>query len=148
MHINTKISEGLAIMGSVDPASLATGVATTAWVPVKDFFSFLALIATGVLGAGATIDAKIQQAKDSSGTGAKDLAGKAITQVVKASGDGKQALIDFRAQDLDTNGGYAFVRLSVTVGGSASQAAAFLFGGNARYEPVVDLGAASVVQVV
>jgi hypothetical protein len=39
----------------------------------------------GVLGASATVDAKLQQATDNSGTGVKDVTGKAITQLVKAT---------------------------------------------------------------
>jgi hypothetical protein len=37
----------------------------------------IAVIKTGVLGASATVDAKLQQATDSSGTGVKDITGKA-----------------------------------------------------------------------
>ncbi|MER2537644.1 MAG: hypothetical protein ABTQ26_00230 [Azonexus sp.] len=156
MHINTKISDGTGILGSVDPVSTGPGTVTTAWVPVANFLSFMALVATGILGASATVDAKIQQAQDVGGTGAKDIPGKALTQIVKASGDGKQALIDFRVQDLDTNNGFGFVRVSLTVGVAASQVAAYLLGGSARFEPIKDataapainLGAATVVQIV
>lgn len=156
MHLNNKISEGLALLGSVDPVSQGAGTVTTGWVCVSNFHSFLALIASGVLGASATLDAKIQQAQDSGGTGAKDVTGKALTQIVKASGDNKQAMIDFRATDLDTNNGFCYVRISLTVGTAASLVAAYLFGGNARFEavkdagasPAINLGAASLVQIV
>jgi hypothetical protein len=156
MQMNNAISDGLALLGSVDPVSQGAGAVTTGWVSVQNFLSFMALVSTGVLGASATVDAKIQQASDSSGTGAKDLSGKAITQIVKASGDNKQAMINFRAQDLDTANGFGYVRLSITVGTAASLVAGYLYGGNARYEPVKDasanpainLGAASVVQIV
>lgn len=156
MHTNTKISEGLALLDSIAPISQAAGTVTTGWVPAANFLSFMALIATGVLGASATVDAKIQQATDAAGTGVKDVAGKALTQIVKASGDGKQAMIDFRAQDLDTNNGYGFVRVSLTVGTANSLVTAMLFGSNARYEPVrdltasppINLGSANVVQIV
>lgn len=156
MQINTKISDGIGLLGSVDPISQGAGTVTTGWVPVANFLSFMALISTGILGAAATVDAKIQQAQDSGGTGVKDITGKAITQIVKATGDGKQAMIDFRAQDLDTNNGFGFVRVSITVGVAASQVSAYLLGGNARFEPIKDatanpainLGAATVVQIV
>lgn len=156
MHINTKISEGLALLGTVDPISQGAGTVTTGWVSVSNFLSFLALISTGILGASATLDAKVQQAQDSGGTGAKDITGKSLTQIVKASGDGKQAMIDFRVQDLDTNNGFSYVRVSATVGTAASLIAIHLLGGNARFEPIKDataspainLGAATVVQIV
>ena len=99
---NIKLSESLAVLASIDPASISPGSVNSSWVPATNFLSFLLVVQTGVLGAAATVDAKIQQATDVSGTGAKDLSpGKSITQIVKATGDNKQALLDFRAQDLD-----------------------------------------------
>ena len=70
------------------------------------------------------LDAKFQQAQDNIGTGAKDVTGKAIVQIVKATGDNKQALINVKPEDLDTVNGFGFVRLSVTVGTAAGQTAA------------------------
>jgi hypothetical protein len=57
---------------------------------MKDAKRLMAII-LGVLGAAATVDAKLQQATDTSGTGAKDISGKAITQLVKASNDNNEA---------------------------------------------------------
>jgi len=129
MHKNIKISEGLAVLASIDPASIAASTVTSAWVPVTNFLSLLLVVQTGVLGTAATIDAKIQQATDSSGTGAKDLSpGKSITQIVKATGDNKQALLDFRAQDLDAANAFNHVRISLTVGAATSIVGALLYG--------------------
>lgn len=147
MHVNTKISEGLALLGSVDPISQGAGTVTTGWVAVQNFHSFLALIATGIMGASATLDAKIQQAQDSGGTGVKDLTGKALVQILKAAGDGKQAYINFRDQDLDTTNGFTYIRLSLTVGTAASLVAGYLFGGNAKFEPVRDLTASPTINL-
>lgn len=152
---NLRITDFEALMTSIDPLSQGAGTVTSAWVSVQNYHEMAALIATGVLGAAATLDAKIQQATDNAGTGAKDLTGKAIVQIVKATGDNKQAWINFRSQDLDTNNNFAFVRISATVGAAASQIAAYLFGVS-RFQPPVDstaspainLGAASVVQIV
>jgi hypothetical protein len=117
-------------------------------VPVQNFHSILAIINTGVLGTSATIDARLQQATDSSGTGSKDVTSRAITQIVKASGDNKQALINVKPEDLDTVNGFGFVRLSVTVGTAASQTAAQVLGVNPRELPVSTANQAAVVQVV
>lgn len=111
--------------------------------------SLLALIQSGVLGTGATLDAKLQQATDASGTGAKDVAGKAISQLTQAgSGSAKQAIINLRPEDLDVNNGYAYVRLSVTVGVAASLTAAQLLGFNPRFAPGDAINQAAVAQVV
>lgn len=147
MFANKKIPEAIAQLTNIAPVSQGVGAVTSAWVDVKNCHALAAIINTGVLGTSATVDAKIQQATAVAGTGAKDVAGKAITQIVKATGDGKQAIITFRPQDLDTNGGFHFVQLSITVGTAASLVSGELMGA-VRFEPASDLNNATVVQVV
>lgn len=142
----TKPTEYQAVIGTIDPASQGAGAATTAWVSADDYHAFLALVAVGAFGASATVDAKIQQAKDSSGTGAKDVSGKSITQLAAGGGNNRQALINFLPQDLDVNNGFSYVRLSVTVGTAASLTAGVLLGVGARQGP--PSAAASVAQIV
>ena len=148
MFPNAKGSELLAILATLDPVSQAAGTATTGWISVANHHGLLAIIQTGVLGTGATVDAKLQQALDTSGTGAKDISGKAIAQIVKASGDNKQALINVKPEDLDTVNGFGFVRLSVTVGVAASLTAAQVLGVNPRELPANTANQATVVQIV
>ena len=145
-YTNEKPSEGLAVLATIDPISQGAGTVTTGWVDQSQFLAVMALIQTGVLGASATVDAKIQQATSSAGAGAKDVTGKAITQIVKASGDNKQALISLKEADLDTEGGFRYVRLSITVGTAASLISATLFGALPRYQPVAHQ--AAMVQAV
>jgi len=148
MNPNIKLEEKLAILATLDPASVAAGTVLTAYVPAQNFNSFLALIQTGVLGASATLDAKLRQAQDASGTGVKDITGKAITQIAKASGDNKQAMIECRSTDLDGVNGFAYVALSVTVGTAASIVGALLIGGNPYAAPCAGSNQAAVVQVI
>jgi len=148
MFPNAKGSELLSVLATIDPASQAAGVASTGWVPVANYFAFLAVVQTGVLGTSATVDAKLQQALDSSGTGAKDISGKAITQIVKATGDNKQVLVNVKPEELDTVNGFGFVRLTVTVGVAASITSAQLLGVNPRYAPADVGNQAAVVQVI
>jgi hypothetical protein len=148
MTPNKLLSEALSVLGTLDPISAGPGAVTTPWVSVKNHIAFLALIQLGVLGAGATVDAKIQQATTVGGAGVKDIAGKAITQVLKATGDNKQVLINFKGQDLDTEGGFQFVRLSVTVGTAASIVGAVLLGGAPNYEPAQSFNQAAVAQIL
>lgn len=148
MNPNTKLNERVAILATMDPASVAASTVVSGWVPMANFHSIAALLQTGVLGASATIDAKLRQATDSSGTGAKDITGKAITQIVKASGDNKQAMIECRGEELDTTNGFTYVALSVTVGAAASIFNAALLGNNPRYLPASAQNQAAVVQLV
>lgn len=144
--LNQKPSEGLALLATVDPVSTSTTV-TTGWVDQSVFFCLLALISVGVFGASATVDAKLQQATDSSGTGAKDITGKSITQLLAAGGNNRQAMINMKEADLDTEGGFRYVRLSITVGTAASLVSGHLFGAVPRFQPANAYNQAGVAQV-
>lgn len=148
MNTNIKIAEQIAVMATLNPASVSASTVVSTWVPMVNLNSLLAYIQTGVLGASATLDAKLRQATDSSGTGAKDITGKALAQIVKASGDNVQATLECRDTDLDTNGGFAYVALSITVGTAASIVGATLFGGNTLYMPASAFNQVGVVQQV
>ena len=148
MFPNSKASEMLAVLATIDPASQAAGALSTGWVSVANHLGFLAVVQTGVLGTSATVDAKLQQALDNAGTGAKDISGKAITQIVKATGDNKQALINIKPEELDTVNGFGFVRVTVTVGVAASITSAQLLGVNPRFAPADAANQAAVVQVI
>jgi hypothetical protein len=147
MNPNTKGSEQAALLGVIAPSSQGAGALSTAWVAAKNFHRFLAIIQSGVLGASATLDAKLQQATDGTGTGVKDVTGKSITQFVKASNDGNQALIDCSADDLDVANSFNFLRLTVTVGTAASLSSAVLLGMSPRFAPASDFNPVTVVQV-
>ena len=148
MFPNAKASELLTVLATIDPVSQAAGTVTTGWITVANHHGLLAVIQTGALGASATLDAKLQQATDSSGTGVKDITGKAITQIVKATGDNKQALINVKPEELDTVNGFGFVRLSITVGVAASLTSAQLLGINPRFAPADAGNQAGVAQIV
>lgn len=148
MYQSIKFSDRTAILSTLDPASVSASTVLTAYVPVAKWHTIAAILQTGVLGASATVDAKLRQAQDSSGTGVKDITGKSITQLVKASHDNKQVVIECKADDLDTANGFTHVALSVTVGTAASLLSAVLLGTNARYLPGSDFDDADVVQIV
>ena len=146
MTTNAKFTEQIAVLAVLNPVSVAASTVVTTWVPVADYHQIAAFIQTGVLGTSATLDAKLRQATDASGTDAKDVTGKAITQIVKASGDNKQAFIELRVEDLDTEGAFTHVALSATVGTAASIFGAQLLGINPRYMPPTNVS--TVVQTV
>lgn len=149
MFSNAKGSELLSILATLDPGNQAPGVANTGWVPLSTHHGLLALVQIGVLATGATVDAKLQQAQDASGTGAKDVAGKAIAQLIQASnGANRQALINLRPEELDVNNGFAYVRLVVTVAAAAANTSAQLLGVNPRLASAETANQAAVAQIV
>ncbi len=143
-----KPSEANAVVAVIDPDANAVGALTSAWVPAKDFNSFMAIVLAGTLGASGTLDFKLQQATDNAGTGAKDITGKAITQLVKASNDDDQAIINLLVEELDVDGGFDHVAMVMTTGTATGDSGAIMLGCGARYLPASDNDLASVVEIV
>jgi hypothetical protein len=141
---NVKASEQVAVLALVAPSSQAIGTSVSGWISAANFQKYLAKIQAGVLGASGTVNASFQQAQDNAGTGAKAV-GVAIAPITV---NNQCALLELDAQQLDVEGGFGFIELSVTVGTAASETSAALFGFNPRYAPASAYNAAAVTQVV
>jgi len=149
MSINALGSESVAVLGVIDPDATAASTVTTDWGDMSKFETCMAIVMAGTLGSSATLDAKLEQASDSSGTGAKDITGKSITQLTQAGTDAdKQAIINVRAEELDIDNSFNHVRLSVTVAVATSDAGGILLGLNPRHAPASDNDLASVDEIV
>jgi hypothetical protein len=135
MNFPVRGSDQATVVAVISPVSQGAGTLDSGWIAAADFAQFLAIINDGVLGAAATLDAKLQQAQDSSGTGVKDITGLAITQQVKATDDNKGAIINFRPPKLDRANSFTHFRLRLTVGTAASLVSAVLLGLGARNQP-------------
>lgn len=145
---NTRFSERNAILAVKTPTSQGAGAVSTGWLSASLFEQYVALISVGTFGASATVDAKFEQATSSGGAGAKDVTGKAITQLLAAGGNDRQAELEMRSTDLDVNGGFGFFRLTVTVGTAATLTSAVVLGSLPKNKPASTYNAASVAQVV
>jgi hypothetical protein len=123
----------------IEPDAYTTNTYTTSWLSMRDFARLTALILVGALGTNATLDAKLQQAKDDGGSGAKDITGKAITQLTQAGSDSdKMVAIELDASELDVNGKFDHVRLSITLGTATSDFGAVVMRHQPLYGPVDD----------
>lgn len=137
MNSNILPSSKVAVAGVIDPDAQAAGTVTTGWVSAAAYANFMAIVMAGTLGSSATLDAKLEQATSAAGAGAKDISGKAITQLTQADTDNdKQAIINCRADELDVANSFAYVRLSMTVATATSDCGGLLLGLDARDEPV------------
>jgi len=133
-----KPSDRVAVLGIIGSQS-ATTVQGTGWIPVNLYENLLAIVNVGVISSTGTVDAKIQQATSSAGAGAKDVTGKAITQLTQAgSGSNKQALINFSVSDLDHANGFTYVQLSITPATAAALISGLLLGFDGKY-PVANV---------
>lgn len=149
MFLNAKPSEIAGLVGIIDPDAYTAATYTTGWVSTAKWTALMAIVMAGDLGSSATLNAKLQQASDSSGTGAKDITGKAITALTQAgTDDNKQAIINLRGEELDVDNGFNHVRLSMTVATATSDAGALLLGLFPARGPATDVDATTVDEVV
>lgn len=149
MNPNSHPSRDAALVAALDPDAMTAGTVATPWVPAADFYKFMAIVMAGTLGANATLDAKIEQATDAAGAGAKDIADKAIVQLTQAGTDASdtQAIIELVQDDLDIENEFTHIRLSLTVGTATSDAAAVLIGMAPRHGPASENDASSVGEI-
>lgn len=145
--MNELASEAAAVVATIDPAAIAAGAVLSDAVDMSKFDRIQAIVMAGTLGASATLDGKLQQATTAGGT-YKDITGKAITQLVKATDDDKQAVINCRADELDMDNDYRFVKLVMTVAVATSDAGGIVMGHAPRYGPASDNDLASVAEIV
>lgn len=151
MEANQLPSEVAALLGTIDPDAYAASTVVSDYCDMGKFESLMIILAVGDIGAAGTYDAVVQQATDSSGTGAKNLTvSKAITQLTQAGTDSnKQVIINVRAEDLDMANDFDHVAVSVTtVGAAATDHGAVVLGMNPRYAPASDNNLASVDEIV
>lgn len=137
MAYTNLLFEDLNPVASHYPLSRQDAAHVSDWVNFKGYHRGAVFVTVGDMPTGTTLDAKLQQAQDASGTGAKDITGKAITQLTAAGSDSNSLVaIEFQTEELDVNNGFEYVRFVVTVDGGDVVYGATLFGVNARFKPV------------
>lgn len=153
MH-NQLASEMAAVVGVIDPDAYATGNIDTGWIDASKFDRFMAIVMAGDIVSTGTLDAKLQQASDSSGTGAEDITGKAITQLTQAGTDSnKQAIINLRPEEmvgasLSFKAGTAtHFRLRLVSATAGADAGALVLGFVPRYGAASDNDLTSVDEI-
>jgi hypothetical protein len=141
--MNYYLSENFSIASTVDPQLLNNNSVTSDWVDMSLYRKVSFILNVGA--TDITVDAKLQEATDSSGTSAQDITGFAITQLT-ATDDNEQVVIEIDATELSEN--YTHVALVVTIGNGSTgaQISAIGLGYEARYVEVDHL--ASVAEVV
>lgn len=143
-------SDSVAVVATIDPDAYVASTVTSDYVDMSKFHRIMAIVFAGTLGASATLNAKLRQATDGSGTSVKDITGKAITALTQASPDGsdKQGVINCKADELDLDNKFDFVCLSVTIAAATSDAGGVILGFTSRYEPASGFDLASVAEII
>src|SRR5574340_613905 len=102
---------------SISPVSIApAGNAQSGWIDMKEANLLSTLAMTGVGVTDVTVS--FEQAQDAAGAGAKALDGQfEDVNIVAASAE---TYIEGEVTELDVNGGFRFVRVTITNGGAAA----------------------------
>lgn len=149
MQLNALASELVGVVATIDPDAYTANTYTSDWVAAKDFQQFMAIVMLGDLGAEAEVTAKLEQATDSSGTGAKDITSKSVSTLTHSPADSdKQAIINLRPEELDVLNSFTHFRLSMTISTATSDAGAIVLGLNPRNGLASDSDLSSVDEIV
>ena len=133
-HRFTEVHE---VQDFLEPAVKVAAAYSTAYVNLANHQRVFYILATGTMVATSTINLQIWQAQDAAGTGAKVVAGKAITALTAAGGDGDDICgIEVRTEELDVDAKFSFVAAILTVGVAASAVALIPLYGCSNYPPV------------
>jgi len=114
--------------GSMIEPIASAATTSTSYLDCGDARNWLCVVSAGTV--GTSVDVKIQQATDSSGTAVKDITGLAITQLVAAG----SALINVVQSDLDTDNGFTHIRATMTTVGATTIGAVQLLSLDQRYQ--------------
>lgn len=142
-------SERAAVAGKIDPQVIGASTSVNSdWVDMRKFEEAMAVAMLGA--TDRTLDALVQEARDSSGTGAQTLSGKTATQLT-ATDDNKVVVFNVKAEELtQTPNQYTHVRLVVTSGsgGTTTSVAGVVLGKLPKHGPASDNDLTAVAQIV
>ena len=107
----------------LETADIGGTNASTPWVSMKDYAAIYAKVILGTWDAGDDLDeCRLEQATTSGGAGAKDLttdaSGGNYDTDAPIDADGNTVVLEAKAEDLDTENGFTFVRLYVAEAGN------------------------------
>jgi len=106
------------------------------WIDMAERHKILFVLNVGDIGQGGTVDLRVDEAQDVNGTGAAFVAGKSITQLTQAGGDGNDFVcIEVRTEEMNVAGGFSFLRPQLDCLVAASNAGLMVFAEPLRYSP-------------
>lgn len=128
--------------------SLAAATYNSDWAAMTIYHRAVFVMNVGEMVQTATLDVQIRQATDAAGTGAKVIAGEAITQLSQAAGDGDQLVcIEIRSEEMDATNNFDFIGVQLTVGNAAVELGWILYGRVPRYMPTPTTNWEEIVNV-
>jgi hypothetical protein len=145
--MNSKLSEAVAVVGTIDPATVAN---TEVFTDVVDLGANRQAVAIALIGnvPAETIDFKAYSC-DSDGNNAAAITGRAATQLAAhaSNNDGKQMVINVRDGDLLASG-KQHVKFGLVTGGATGGPCAVVVLGAPRQGLASGNDLASVAEIV
>lgn len=152
MYIGNVMTESLAVLDNLPPASQAAGVVNGNAIDMSVFNRLLFLLDVGVISATGTVDFKIQVSLTPGFASPINLAGKAISQMTQAGGSGNQLCkVGMTAEDLQNATGVQaarYARYVLTVGAAPAIVSVVAMGAAGRQKPENAYDIAGVVQTI
>lgn len=136
-------SEGNAILTTIYPVSLASAN-TPNFVDVGGYSRIVVKLVVGLIAAGGTLNAKVQQSRAANGSSPIDVPAAAIPQQADTE-DNKTWIIEIPNEELGVDAGYHYLGLLITPATAASLVSAEIIGFIPRYEPVVQPAGVTVI---
>lgn len=144
-----RLSEQLAVVGTIDPDAYTAATYTTDEIEVKHFRRILFVVMAGALGTSATLDFSVKGgATSNAGSHSTTVTGKSITQLTQAGSDSdKQVLVEVTAEECAAQG-LNFIEGSMVVGTATSDAGVLVVADNLRYSTGADYDLSTVDEIV
>lgn len=143
-----RLSEELAIVATIDPASISASTVNTDSIDMKNFRRVMFIVAVGTMGASGTADFAVYGDTASGGSYSTAITGKSIAQLTKAGTDDlKQVVVEVTAEEVAAQG-LRYIRGALVIGTAASPAAVIALGSLMRYSPASEFDLASVDEIV
>lgn len=148
MGYTERLSEQLAVVGVVNPASLTANTYLTGVIDMLLHRRALFILAVGALTTDNTTDFSVVGDTASGGSYATTITGKVITQLTKAgSDDNKQVLVEVTAEEVAAQG-LRYIKGKVVTATAAALGCVVALADATRYGPASAYDLASVDEIV
>lgn len=131
------------VLDMISPQSASSAISGS-WVSIAGFEEIAIIVQIGAIAASGVFNLDVNQATDSSGTGAKnvtDAAGNNVAITALADTDDDVFIgIALRPEYFDAEGGFEFVRVTATPSVAATLFSVVTLGARAHYKPAVVTG--------
>ncbi len=145
MDINVAAGEKLAVVGTIDPATVANTEVFTDVIDMSKFHQVLGIALIGNV-ASETIDFKAYSCASGGGSAASL---KVATQLAAhaSNNDNTQLVINVRAEDMQASG-QQYIKFGLVTGGATGGPCSVVaLGVDAKFSPASDSDLASVQQI-